>query len=62
MKDDPIIRDLERNGVPYRKTPVCPVCGEECEKIYKDVWGNILGCDNCVEEMDAEEALEDEDL
>lgn len=62
MLDDPIIRDLERNGVPYRKTLYCPVCGAECEKVFVDAWGNILGCDNCVEEKDAEEVLEDEDL
>ena len=26
--------------------PICPVCGEECETLYRQ--GNeILGCDNC---------------
>ena len=34
--------------------PVCPVCGQECEKVYRDVRTlEILGCDVCVEEKDA---------
>ena len=34
--------------------PHCPVCGEECEKIYmEDFTGIIHGCENCVSEKDA---------
>lgn len=58
MRDAPDIRRTEETGYPTEaKWPVCPVCGEECEKIFKDAWGNILGCDNCVEELDAWEVL-----
>ena len=38
---------------PRRKTHCCPVCGEPCEKLYKDKWGEIFACDECVEEVDA---------
>lgn len=34
--------------------PVCPVCGQECETVYRDVRTlEIFGCDVCVEEKDA---------
>ena len=35
--------------------PVCPVCGEECERIFMDLNHNPIGCDNCVIEQDAME-------
>ena len=31
----------------------CPVCGWECDTIYLDINGNPIGCDNCVEAIDA---------
>lgn len=43
---------------PEVKVYLCPVCGEECETIYRKD-SDILGCDNCVEAMDAWEALDD---
>lgn len=40
--------------------PICPVCGEECERIYKN--GNeILGCDNCIVEVNAWEWQEEKE-
>lgn len=55
-------RMIENGMVLYteakKKAPVCPVCGEECESIYKDRWGNICGCENCVEKMDAWEEMD----
>lgn len=60
MRDAPDIRRAEETGYPTDpKWPRCQVCGEECEKIYKDAWGNILGCENCVEELDAWEVLDE---
>ena len=44
------MKDPERQTVRY---PICPVCGQECERIYRDSYGNIFGCDECVEERDA---------
>ena len=61
MRDAPDIRMTEETGYPTQvRILCCPVCGEECEKSFIDFWGNICGCENCVEEKDAEEALEDE--
>ncbi len=51
MNDHPVIRNMERTGYPDGKEPrypVCPVCGEECETIYRDHSGGIFGCDVCV--------------
>lgn len=29
--------------------PCCPICGKECETIYK-IDNEVVGCDNCVTE------------
>ena len=44
---------------PDYKVPCCPICGEQCEIIYKDKWGNICGCDDCIDALDAWEVLGD---
>lgn len=33
--------------------PYCPVCERECETIYIDRNGEIVGCDCCVTRRDA---------
>lgn len=38
---------------PAYSCPRCPVCGEEAGSYYKDKWGNIVGCPECVTEVDA---------
>lgn len=38
---------------PEYTCPRCPVCGEEADSYYKDKWGNIVGCPECVTEVDA---------
>ena len=40
---------------PEKPQPVCPVCGQECGKVYMDFNRNVVGCDECLLEMDAEE-------
>jgi len=60
-RDDPIIRLLERDGIPGTEDVYCPICGESAEKIFKDRWGDIVGCDNCIEVMDALEVMEDDE-
>lgn len=35
----------------------CPECGEECETIYL-AGGMVLGCDCCIEAVDAEKYIE----
>ena len=56
MMDDPIIRMMERTGYPserYQDEPRCPVCGELCETLYKDRYGDIVGCDECITTLNA---------
>ena len=36
---------------PAYTCPRCPVCGEEADSYYKDKWGNIVGCQECVQEV-----------
>lgn len=35
------------------ENPRCPCCGEECETLYRDRAGLIVGCENCMETLDA---------
>ena len=35
--------------------PVCPVCGDETDTYYKDFHGTIVGCDQCMDTVDARE-------
>ena len=37
---------------PEPKPPRCPVCMQECSHVYKSYWGDIVGCDECLEELD----------
>ena len=57
--DHPIVQNLERTGYPDGKEPafpLCPVCGEECETMYKDHYGAYVGCDVCMETVNAWDA------
>ena len=31
----------------------CPVCGQECETIVLDVYGDAVGCMECIKTVDA---------
>ena len=56
MRDAPDIRTTE--GYPTQvRFPRCPVCGDECETLYKDQYGEVFGCNNCVETVDAWEDM-----
>ena len=39
--------------------PKCPVCGEECETLYRDS-NDIVGCEHCIKTVDAYEYMEEE--
>ena len=56
LGDHPAIANALATGYPNGKAPeayYCPVCGEECESIFKHkVTGEIFGCDNCIEVVD----------
>lgn len=38
---------------PAYACPRCPVCDAETDKLLRDRWGNIVGCPECVKEVDA---------
>lgn len=55
----PDITKVLRDGTLYDDEPIeikCPLCGEECETLYKG-GGDIIGCENCIERVDAETEL-----
>ena len=43
-------RTLERKK---ERMPVCPCCGEECECVFENDFGEIVGCENCIVRLDA---------
>ena len=47
---------------PEPPAPTCPVCGQECEVLYKNRYGEIIGCDDCIDALDAWEVMDDGDL
>lgn len=63
LPDAPWIRDAELNGVgPDDPPPKCPVCYEECEQIYfYKGCRDALGCDRCIDWMDAWDWKQDQD-
>ena len=62
IPDAPWIREAEMYGPPSPDPVYCPECGEECETIYRDRYGNIFGCDKCIETQDAGDWQEEEKL
>lgn len=40
---------------PVQPLPICPCCGQETDTFFRDVYGNIVGCDNtgCLTAVDA---------
>ena len=54
IPDHPAIARTLRTGYPGGETyPTCPVCGEEADTYYKSREGDILGCDCCVDKLEA---------
>lgn len=56
IPDHPIIENMERTGFADGKEPEyphCPICGAECETIYKLKGADIVGCDICIVSADA---------
>lgn len=54
LPDAPWIRDAEINGMPTAEDVECPCCGQVAEKFFI-IGGEVVGCENCVEEVDAYE-------
>ena len=56
IMDHPGVRNCELTGYPDGKEPTyphCPVCGSECDTVYRDKDRNIVGCDECISTADA---------
>ena len=55
IPDAPWIREAENWGYPPYDDPEvhCPLCGKECDTIYKDKFGQECGCENCIVIEDA---------
>lgn len=55
----PDITLMERDGVPESETYICPICGAELlpgDDTYSD-GVEFLGCKECVEKIEAADAL-----
>lgn len=53
MIERPIPSEVDNYDVPK-----CPICGGETWKFYKTWDGEIIGCDNCIREVDADDEEE----
>ena len=53
--EHPDITRCNRTGYPHGEPtyPHCPVCGSECDTIYRDEDGFIFACDECVKTENA---------
>lgn len=60
IPDAPRIREAERDGYPSWDSVICPICDEECETIYRDISGNVVGCEQCLTKQDSYEWAEEE--
>ena len=61
LPDDPIILKCELTGYPdwkYSEFPICPICGKECDTVYRNSNREIVGCTECVTTDDAWEVDE----
>lgn len=61
IPDHPDIQRMEREGVPDADPIYCPICGGETDEFYKNRDGEIVGCFNCIERVDAWECVEPTD-
>lgn len=59
IPDAPDIRRTEATGYPDDniRWPVCPICGEECDTLYRAAEGEVVGCDQCITAIDAWEVM-----
>ena len=57
VPDAPWIRDAEQNGIESPDPVKCPVCYEECERIYyyKNNEHDALGCENCIDWLSSDD-------
>ncbi len=60
LPDAPDIARAERFGLKPGELPFepeeyevrCPICGASCETVFRDVYGEIAGCNICLRPID----------
>ena len=47
--------DISKAGMTddEKNAPHCPMCGKWCDTIYRAHGAIIMGCDNCIDEVNA---------
>lgn len=60
MLEHPDITRANLTGYPHGdpEYPICPLCGAECETIYINGYGEIIGCDDCTRTKSAWDVTE----
>ena len=51
-----MVRDIPEAALEPREQeemPKCPFCGWECNTLYRARGGEIVGCENCIDALDA---------
>lgn len=63
MLEHPAITKAINTGYPGGDPiwPTCPCCGKECDTIYLDDSKYALGCNKCVQAVDAWEYQQEEE-
>ena len=64
VPDHPVVANLLRTGYPDGRAPreyCCPVCGAECQTIYTDSTRAAVGCDVCLDAMEAWDYFDEEE-
>lgn len=46
-------KECDECGRCAQPTPTCPICNKKCDTYFKDINGEIVGCENCVIEIDS---------
>ena len=41
--------------------PICPLCDEECETLFVADDGEVIGCENCVNQRDSWEVMAEQE-
>ena len=60
--EHPEITKAIQTGYPHGEPtyPHCPVCDAETDTFFKDCYGTIVGCEDCLSKVNAWEEMEDE--
>lgn len=51
--EHPAITRAMEYGPPGDEMPRCPVCGEQADTFYRNYFNEIVGCSECIKNVDA---------